>query len=202
MSFSQRPFAELLKAFRSPEPTPGGGSASALAGAVGASLLAMVAALEKPGAQAEEDVRRLRSAGVRCASLSDRLSALIDEDSAAYDDVVAAFRLPKGTDTEKAARSIQIQEALRGATEVPLEVMRTCGDALEQSTIVAELGSRNARSDVQVGVELLAAGIRGARLNVDVNLQSLKDVAYVKAVRDEAESLAHAGARITGPAVQ
>lgn len=202
MSLSQRPFPELLKAFRSPEPTPGGGSASALAGAVGASLLAMVAALEKPGAQAEEDVRRLRSAGERCASLSDRLSALIDEDSAAYDDVVAAFRRPKGTDTEKAARSIQIQEALRGATEVPLEVMRTCGDALEQSTIVAELGSRNARSDVQVGVELLAAGIRGARLNVDVNLQSLKDVAYVKAVRDEAESLAHAAARITGPAVQ
>jgi formiminotetrahydrofolate cyclodeaminase len=80
--------------------------------------------------------------------------------------------------------------------------MRTCGDALEQSSIVAELGSRNARSDVQVGVELLAAGIRGARLNVDVNLQSLKDVAYVKAVRDEAEGLAHAAARFTGPSVQ
>jgi methenyltetrahydrofolate cyclohydrolase len=202
MSLSQRPFAELLKAFRSPEPTPGGGSASALAGAVGASLLAMVAALQKPATQAEDDIRRLRSAGERCASLSDRLSALIDEDSAAYDDVVAAFRLPKGTDAEKAARSIQIQEALRGATEVPLEVMRTCGDALEQSSIVAELGSRNARSDVQVGVELLAAGIRGARLNVDVNLQSLKDVAYVKAVRDEAEGLANAAARITGPSVQ
>jgi formiminotetrahydrofolate cyclodeaminase len=191
MSLAQRPFVDLLGAFRSPQPTPGGGSASALAAAVGASLLAMVAALAKPEAESADDVKSLHSAGERCASLSDRLSVLMDEDTAAYNDVVAAFKLPKGTDAEKSARSLRIQEALRGATEVPLEVMRACAEALRQGAIVARFGNRNARSDVQVGLELLAAGMRGARLNVDINLQSLKDVAYVAAVRGEADRLAN-----------
>jgi formiminotetrahydrofolate cyclodeaminase len=192
MSLSQRPFVDLLNAFRSPEPTPGGGSASALAGAVGASLLSMVATLGKSRAGTDEEVRRLRAAGERCAALSDRLAGLIDADSAAYDDVVGAFKLPKQTDDELSARRIRIQEALRGATEVPLEVMRACAAALEQGTIVARFGNLNARSDVQVGFELLAAALRGAKLNVDINLESLKDVAYVSAVRDEAEQLADA----------
>jgi formiminotetrahydrofolate cyclodeaminase len=190
MSLSQRPFVDLLNAFRSPEPTPGGGSASALAGAVGASLLSMVATLGKSRAGTDEEVRRLRAAGERCAALSDRLAGLIDADSAAYDDVVGAFKLPKQTDDELSARRIRVQEALRGATEVPLEVMRACAAALEQGTIVARFGNLNARSDVQVGFELLAAALRGAKLNVDINLESLKDVAYVSAVRDEAERLA------------
>jgi formiminotetrahydrofolate cyclodeaminase len=190
MSLAQRPFVDLLSAFRSPQPTPGGGSASALAAAVGASLLAMVAALGKPEAESDDDVRSLHSAGERCASLSDRLSVLMDEDTAAYNDVVGAFKLPRGTDAEKSARSLRIQEALRGATEVPLDVMRACAEALRQGAIVARFGNRSARSDAQVGLELLAAGMRGARLNVDINLQSLRDVAYVAAVRGEADRLA------------
>jgi formiminotetrahydrofolate cyclodeaminase len=199
MSLSQRPFVDLLNAFRSPEPTPGGGSASAMAAAVGASHLAMVAALGKSRAGTDEEVRRLRAAGERCAALSDRLAALMDADTAAYDDVVAAFKLPKRTDEETSARSIRIQEALRGATEVPLAVMRACADALEQGTAVAQFGNLNARSDVQVGLELLGAGLRGANLNVDINLESLKDVAYVSAVRDEAERLANAAASAQRP---
>jgi methenyltetrahydrofolate cyclohydrolase len=191
MSLSQRPFNELLEAFRSPEPTPGGGSASALAGALGASLLAMVAGLGKPRAQTDDDVRRLRAAGERCSALSSRLSALMDEDTNAYGDVVAAFKLPKTTEGEKSARTIRIQEALRGATDVPLEVMRACADALQQGVVVAGFGNTNASSDVQVGLELLRAALRGAKLNVDINLASLKDAAYVTAVRGESDRLAH-----------
>jgi formiminotetrahydrofolate cyclodeaminase len=198
MSLSQRPFTDLLRAFRSPDPTPGGGSASALAGAVGASLLAMVAALPKTRAEADDDLRRLRAAGERCAALSDRLAALIDADTTAYDDVVAAYKLPKSTDAEKAARGIRIQEALRGATEVPLEVIRVCVDALEQGVVVAEFGNRNARSDVRVGLELLAAAVRGAKLNVEINLETLKDAAYAAMIRDEAEKLTLAAARAQG----
>ena len=198
MTLSQQPFTDLLRAFRSPDPTPGGGSASALAGAVGASLLAMVAALPKSRAETEEDARRLRAAGERCAAVSDRLAALIDEDSRAYDDVVAAFKLPKTSDAEKSARSIRVQEALRGATEVPLDVIRTSVDALEQGAVVAEFGNPNARSDVQVGLELIGAAVRGARLNVDINLETVKDEAYVTAVREEAETLAQAAARAQG----
>ncbi len=194
MSLSERPFNDLLKAFRSPEPTPGGGSASALAGAVGASLLAMVAALGKSRAGSDEERGRLHAAGERCAALSDRLSALMDDDTAAYDAVVGAFKLPKSTDAEKSARGIHIQEALRGATEVPVEVMRACAEALQQGTVVVEFGNANASSDTQVGLELLRAGLRGAKLNVDINLATLKDAAYVTAVRDESDRLAHTAA--------
>jgi formiminotetrahydrofolate cyclodeaminase len=198
MSLSQRPFTDLLNAFRSPDPTPGGGSAAALAGAVGASLLAMVAALPKSRAETGEDQRRLRAAGERCVSLGDRLAALMDADATAYDEVVAAFKLPKTTDTETSTRGIRIQEALRGATEVPLDVIRVCVDALEQGVVVAEFGTRNARSDVRVGLELLGAAVRGAKLNVEINLETLKDAAYVAAVRDEAEKLTLAAARAQG----
>lgn len=179
----------LLDAFRSNEPTPGGGSASALSGAVGASLLAMVAALPKPRAATEEDVERLAAAGVRCTAIARRLEELVDRDSAAYDLVVGAFRRPKGTDEEKAARTAGIQRAMRAATEAPLDVMRACSDAIEQGAVVAAFGNRNASSDVQVGLELLGAGLRGAKLNVEINLGSLKDADFVSRASAEAERL-------------
>src|SRR5215213_1069884 len=117
MTLSQLPFTELLRAFRSSEPTPGGGSASALAGAVGASLLAMVAGLPKARVQGQDEAERLSAAGMRAAGLSERLSSLIDADSDAYNLVLSAFRLPKATEEDKRARSVRIQEALRAATE-------------------------------------------------------------------------------------
>ena len=179
----------LLDAFRSNEPTPGGGSASALAGAVGASLLAMVAGLARPHAATEEDVERLAAAGARCTALARLLEELIERDSAAYDLVVGAFRLPRGTDAEKAARTTGIQRAMEAATEAPLEVMRACSDAIEQAAVVAAFGNRHASSDVQVGLELLGAGLRGARLNVEINLGSLKDAAFVARAKAEADRL-------------
>lgn len=188
----------LLEAFRSNDPTPGGGSASALSGAVGASLLAMVAGLPKPRAATDEDTEQLAAAGTRCAALAHTLEALIDRDSAAYDLVVGAFRMPKGTDEDKAARTAGIQRAMHAATEAPLEVMRACSDAIEQGAVVAAFGNRNAASDVQVGLELLGAGLRGAKLNVEINLGSVKDAAFVAKARDEAERLDAE----SGPAVQ
>jgi methenyltetrahydrofolate cyclohydrolase len=189
MKLTDHRLSEFLAAVRSPEPTPGGGSAAALAGAVGASLLAMVAGLPRPRAVEAEDVARLAAAGVRCVALSERLTALVDRDSEAYELVVAGFRLPKGTDEEKAVRGTRIQEALRVATETPLEVMRACSEAIGHSAIVAAFGNRNASSDVQVGLELLGAGLRAARLNVDVNLGSIKDGAFAAAASEEAARL-------------
>src|SRR5687767_8078911 len=124
MKLTERSVADLLSAFRSSDPTPGGGSASALSGAVGASLLAMVAALPKPLAATAEDAERLQTAGARCAAHAQTLEGLIDRDSEAYELVVSAYRLPKATEAEKAARSSRIQDALRAATEAPLDVMR------------------------------------------------------------------------------
>lgn len=195
MNLSQLPFTELLNAFRSPEPTPGGGSASALGGAVGASLLAMVAGLPKPRTHSTEETERLTTAGARCAAIGDSLAALMDRDSHAYDRVVAAFRLPKSTEDESTARGIRIQEALHAATEAPLDVMRACAEAIGLAAAVAAFGNRNAASDVQVGLELLRAGLRGAKVNVDVNLASIKDETFSAAIRREAEYLAVEGER-------
>jgi methenyltetrahydrofolate cyclohydrolase len=189
MQLAEQRFFDLLRLFRSPTPTPGGGSASALSGAVGASLLAMVAVLPKPRTMTADEITRLTEAGARCASISDRLAQLMDRDSEAYECVVAAFRLPKSSEEEKSARGARIQDALRVATEVPLEVMRTCGEAIQLAPAVARLGNPNASSDVRVGLELLAAGLRGARLNVQINLESITDADYVAKTRDAADRL-------------
>jgi len=189
---SERTVTDLLAAFRSPNPTPGGGSASALAGAVGASLLAMVAALPKTRASNAEDEEALREAGQRCAALSQELTTLIDRDSEAYEQVMTAYKRPKGTDEEKAARSAAIQTALRGAIDAPLAVMRACASASVRGIAIASFGNPSAASDVQVGLELLMAGLRGARLNVEINLESVKDPAYA---REEVAALERAAAQ-------
>jgi methenyltetrahydrofolate cyclohydrolase len=189
MKLTQGSVSQLLAAFRSSEPTPGGGSAAALAGATGASLLAMVAGLPKPRASQSADLEKLKDAGVRATALAVRLESLIDEDSDAYAGVVEAFRLPKASDDEKAARSSAIQRALTAATEAPLTVMRHCAEALTLGAAAIELGNENAATDAQVGVGLLKAALQGAGANVEINLGSLKDAAYVARVRDEAGRL-------------
>ena len=205
----RQPFDELLEAFSSSDPTPGGGSAAALAGAVGASLLAMVAGLPKTRHAAEEDRPALDAARAALLGLRDALAELVDADTDAYDRVVAAFRLPKTTDEEKAARAAAVQAALRGATETPLAVMRACEQTIRHGGGVAARGNPSASSDVQVGLELAVAGLRGARLNVEINLPSLKDAALVAEVKVEVEALAAAAeggvaearARLTEPPV-
>ena len=189
MKLTTRSVSDLLAAFRSSDPTPGGGSAAALSGAMGASLLAMVAGLAKPQATADDDVTRLRRAGARCTDLALQLERLVDRDTEAYDLVVAAYRLPKATDEEKAARTVAIQTALRAATDAPLEVMRLCREAVTLAPVVGSLGNANASSDVKVAAGLLRAGLDGARENVEINLGSVKDASYVQRVRDESMAL-------------
>jgi formiminotetrahydrofolate cyclodeaminase len=202
MALTDLTVRDLIAAFAAPEPTPGGGSAAALAGSVGAALLAMVASLGKPRAATAEDVERLMEAGRRCTALSTELAALIDRDSDAYQAVVAAYRLPKGTREESARRGERIQEALRGATTSPLDVMRRCSAAIAQAATVAALGNRNASSDVQCGLELLGAALRAALLNVDINLVSLKDAALGDAIRGEASRLTSAAGADTTTALR
>ncbi len=200
MTFVERSVNDLLAAFRAPEPTPGGGSAAALAGAMGASLLAMVAGLPKSKAVTEEDAARLKAAGARCTELAQMLAALVDRDSEAYGLVMAAYKRPKGTDEEKAARSAAIQEAFRAAIGTPLDVMRACAAAAEQGVVIAGLGNASAASDGQVGFELLGAALRGAKMNVEINLDSVKDAGYVAAVRKDVEEFERALAHETSAA--
>jgi len=147
------------------------------------------AGLPKPKASSDEALKHLAEPGARCTALAVQLEALIDEDSAAYDLVVGAFRMPKGTDEEKAARTAGIQRALTAATEAPLKVMRACSGALGLVDVVGRFGNQNASSDVAVARALLSAGLSGARENVEINLGTLKDDTYVARIREESTAL-------------
>ena len=199
MKLTHLPVTDLIAAFGSTDPTPGGGSASALAGATGAALLAMVAAMPKNRASTPEDTGLLQAAGARCRELSGVLLDLVDRDSAAYDAVVAAYRLPKASDEEKAARKTAIQPAIKTATETPLDTIRHAAEALELASTVARLGNANAASDVEVAVHLLVAAARGARANVEINLGSLDDAAYVARVREEVAEIERRCSRVADP---
>jgi formiminotetrahydrofolate cyclodeaminase len=189
MSLLTHSVADLLAAVSSPSPTPGGGSASALAAALGLSLLGMVAQMSRTRSGSDEDRRLLDQAATALRPLGDHVAGLIDDDAEAYDAVVEAYRRPKGTDEEKAVRRVAVQGALRGAAEVPLDVMRACQAGLTAALDVARHGNPSAASDVGVALELLAAGLRGAALNVRANLASIDDAGWVDGVRSEVERL-------------
>jgi formiminotetrahydrofolate cyclodeaminase len=186
---TSRPLRDVIAAFASPDPTPGGGSASALASSVGASLLVMVASLPKTRHQSDDDRTALTFAAGALTGVQQQLTEAIDADSAAYGHVVAAYRQPKATEAEQGARQAAIERALRLATDVPLSVMRSSVDAVKHAQAVATHGYRAASSDLGVALALLQAGLEGARLNVRVNLGAITDRAYVDAVTAESERL-------------
>jgi formiminotetrahydrofolate cyclodeaminase len=172
----------LLDAFSSPDPTPGGGSAAALMGALGASLFAMVAGLPKTRTGSDEERKALDAARVELVGHQHALTALVDRDADAYDGVVAAFRMPKATDDEKAARAAAIQDAMRVAAEVPLETARVCAAVVHTGRTVAQYGNLSAKSDIAVALQALGAGMQSAWFNVEINLGSIKDPAVVDAI--------------------
>jgi formiminotetrahydrofolate cyclodeaminase len=200
MALADTPLRDLLAAFSSPDPTPGGGSASALASAVGASLLMMVAGLPKTRTGSEAERADLTAAAAALDAIRARLTGAIDADASAYDQVVAAYKLPKGTPDEQASRKAAIQQALRAATEVPLEVMRLSAAAIDHAKTIAANGHRAAASDVGVAAALLGAGLRGAALNIEINAGSVSDPAYVERVRAESARLSDASGRTAGEA--
>jgi formiminotetrahydrofolate cyclodeaminase len=187
--YSHLTLAELLDAFASSQPVPGGGSAAALAGAVGASLLIMVAGLPKTRHGTDEERTALTAAAARLRPLREELAALIERDSEAYTSVMNAYRLPKSSDVEQATRSQAIDEAMRAATEAPMATIRACERAMREAEVIATSGAASASSDVAVGIELLKTAARGAGLNVDTNLAAVKDAEYVKRISQEQRDL-------------
>lgn len=188
-SYGEMALADLLDAFASNEPVPGGGSAAALAGAVGVSLLIMVAGLPKTRTGAPEEAADLAETSARLRPLRDTLASLVNRDSEAYAAVIEAMRLPKATDADKHQRRSAIEAAMRGAIEVPMDTMRACQQALRGAIVVANNGNPNASTDTGTAVLLLMAGLRGAALNVDVNLKSVSDAAFVTRMREERDQL-------------
>lgn len=176
--FADLSVSAFLDALASSDPTPGGGTAAAVAGAMGTSLLMMVAGLPKSRTGADEERVRLAEAGAALRGSRERLLALADIDTDAFNQVMAAYRLARNTDAEKAARKDAIQQALKAATTAPLDTLRVAGEAVRLARSVAEHGNRSATSDVRVGIGLLEAAAQGAAANVRINLGSLQDEAF------------------------
>lgn len=180
---------DYLDELSSDSPAPGGGSASALAGAQAAGLAAMVANLTvgKKGYEAVwEEMNQVAEAGQQ---LKDRLRSLIDEDTAAFNEVMAAMRLPKATPEDQAKRKAAMEEATKKATLIPLEVMRQSEKTLPLIEAVAAKGNKNSLSDAGVAASQAKACARGAYLNVLINLQGISDRAFAATTAREAKGL-------------
>lgn len=189
MKFGEMTVTQFLGALASPDPTPGGGTASAVAGAMGTSLLVMVTGLAKSNTNTDDEKTALAAARVALQPVVATLTALADADAAAFDEVMGAYRLPKASDEEKAARSAAIQKALQGATTVPLQTLRACAAAMAQAEAVATCGNRSAVSDVGVAIGLLEAAASGAEANVRINLGSVRDAQFTSAAAEETAAL-------------
>ena len=182
------PIREYLDDSASGKSAPGGGSVSALAGALGASMASMACNFtvgKKKFADVEDRVKEILAL---CEKNRGKLLELMDADVSEYSKVTAAYGMPKETDEEKAARKAAIQEALKAAMAVPLEAFRACNEVIQSLKNLVDIANPNLISDVGVAAMLCTAGLDGAKLNVEINLAFLKDEELVARVREEIDS--------------
>ena len=190
MKLTEMKVNDFIDLLASDAPAPGGGSASALAGAMGVGLSKMVAALTTGKAKYAEHEDTVQEILSKAGSLTEKLTAAIDRDTEAFDGVSAVFAMPKSTDEEKAARSAALQEATLYATQVPLRTMKTAFGVFEIVRAMAAVGNPNSVSDAGVGALAARSAVLGAGLNVRINAAGLKDRAAADALVAEADRLA------------
>lgn len=177
-------------------PAPGGGSVAALAGSLGAALAAMVANLTVGKKTYEAVWQELSDLAERAQAVKTRLVEAVDEDTSAFNGVLAAMRLPKATPEEQAARDVAIEQAYQYAARVPLETARQCLDALRLSAEVVGKGNVSSASDAGVAALVARAGIEGSALNVLANLGSVKNDTFKAGCRQQIERLTAEGASL------
>ena len=192
--------AALLESVAAGTSSPGGGSVAALSGAMGAALGAMVCRLTEARGTVGMPADRASALTSELDDLRGRLLAGFDVDQEAYEAILRAFRLPKETETEQAARRAAIADATRHATLVPLENARLCVRVLELCGVVVATGLPQAITDGGVGAAAAFAGVQGALYNVFVNLTGLDDVAFATTARAQAAALADAAEAARGQA--
>lgn len=188
---TQNSIEEFLERLASGDPTPGGGSAAAIMGAMGAALVSMVCnvSVGKKGYEAAEAA--LRAVRSQSEALRLRLTAMVAEDVAAFDSLMAAYKLAKGSEEDKSRRAEAIQASLRRATEVPLDCTRACAEVIGLARRAGELGYRGVISDAGVGAAAAYAAARSAALNVYINVPALKDRPFAEHALAELEKLLH-----------
>ncbi|MFA4838348.1 MAG: glutamate formimidoyltransferase [Candidatus Neomarinimicrobiota bacterium] len=177
-------------------PAPGGGSVSALCGALAGGLIAMVANLTHGKKGYERFNCRMNEIAGQAQELKDELLRLIDLDTAAFNRVMACYRLPKKTDDEKRARNVALEEAMKQATLVPLEVMKTTQKTIRLMDFVVKHGNVNSISDAGVGALCAETAVKGAAMNVRINLASVSDEPFRTAVKSEVDDIEKETARI------
>ena len=182
--------SEFLKKLSSEEPIPGGGSVSALAGALGAALIIMYCKLGKnrKGASSD-DQESLQKILTEAALYENQLTRMITEDSVAYGEVMNAFKLPKTTEEEAKARQQAIQKAFQKAVEAPMAVLNACVECLYLVAECSVLGNPSAFSDLKVAQYLCETGAKGAIENIDINLPSIKDEQFLAQVNAKVAKL-------------
>jgi formiminotetrahydrofolate cyclodeaminase len=185
----QSAIEKFLDELASQSATPGGGSAAAIIGAMGAALVAMVCNLtlgKKKYADVEDEMRSLLA---NAEELRHRLTGMIEDDVKAFDAVMEAYGMAKETDAEKAARSTAIQEALKLATEVPLRCCHAAREVVDLAAVASAKGNLNVISDAGVGVLAAYAALQSAALNVYTNAKMITDKAFAEAKVKELETL-------------
>ncbi len=181
--------SSFLSELSSSSPAPGGGSVAALSGALAAALDSMVCQLTL-GKKKYEDVQdEISDMSHQIKKLQRRLTELIDEDTNAFNDVMAAFKMPKATEKEKKKRSEAIQKGYKKAAEIPLETAKTAKNVLHLSIDVAKKGNKNSITDAGVAALLGYTAVHAAALNVEINLGSIKDIDFVKQMNEELQLL-------------
>jgi formiminotetrahydrofolate cyclodeaminase len=174
-NLTDKTLTSFLDALASSAPAPGGGSVSALSGALGAALVSMVCNLtlgKKKYADVQDDIAALIE---KSEALRHELADLLEADVKAYTGVSQAYKLPRETPEDKTARSVAIQEALKKATVVPMQIAEACVKVLDLCTPAAEMGNVYAVSDAGVAALMAEAGLRSAALNVLININAIKD---------------------------
>lgn len=184
---------EFLDVLSSKEPVPGGGGASALAGALGNALGQMVANLtigKKKYALVEDEIKELAE---RMKGIQGQFSALADQDAKVFAPLAKCYSLPSGTEEEKAYKAEVMEARLLDASLVPMEIMEKASEMLEIMDILADKGSRMAVSDVGVGVQFIRTALLGAVMNVYINTKSMKNRDKAEEMNEKAERLIKEG---------
>jgi formiminotetrahydrofolate cyclodeaminase len=198
--FIEKSLRQYIADVASNEPTPGGGSVSALVGSLGGALTNMVSNLSV-GKKAYEELsdeikNEMAASNEEVEKIVEVLNNIVDEDTKAFDKVMDAFKLPKETDEEKAARTNAIQEGYKIALEVPLRCAENCLRVLSLQNIFARYGNVNAITDIGVGTLLAYSGLEGALFNVTINLGSLKNEEYKKEITAKVDSILSEGKKL------
>ncbi|MEI7745433.1 MAG: cyclodeaminase/cyclohydrolase family protein [Chloroflexota bacterium] len=183
--------AQFVDQLASGEPVPGGGAAAAIAGSLGAALVAMVAALSEGRPKYAEHAALLAESGPAGRALADRLLTLADEDASAYAGFGVAMKMPRDTDEEKAARKAALAEAAKAATMAPLRTVEACLEVVALAEGLAGRSNKNASSDLEVSSLMAVAAARSAAANVYINLPSLGDEELARELFERTDRLCH-----------